>query len=314
MPDLDVAEPEWEILKLCIGNFVQKNRLTRPVRSSSDVAVAFNKLAEGLENEEVSASIIGYYLEKLVSGRHIRKKHASGDNFERFVDLFLGTGEQNRSIVPAETRADQNSIQYWIALGRRKKNDVRIGDLLFSVKTLMPNNQELNVGSFAWEGLSRGIWGERVGERRQGLGSSAQLLRLFREIDSQEMWPRLQNRFDEMVRGIFCDSDWIIAVKEGDKLNIWFISKQEFINHLTGSFHRGPEGASDVIQRFEGHALRLKLPPILEWGENISLSLRNDVTPIIHDFLRDCLNSQLQKINESFELENLTDLRRYLRG
>ena len=152
-----------------------------------------------------------------------------------------------------------------------EKGDVVLGEVGLSAKTIVPENLEINVGSFSVEVLFEEFLG-RVPDQRGELGSRRDLKNVFGKIERKGKWKDFCRRFEQMVNSIFA-YDWIIAIKGAKILDVHTMSRDDFCKSLVGALESGPDEAINYINRWELQAIRLPLEPWFEKCTHVKVKL-----------------------------------------
>lgn len=156
-----------------------------------------------------------------------------------------------------------------IAKNRREKADVIFGNYQISLKTLMQENSEINMGSFEKRVLFDGLnvdsyLVERRGSNNAGLGSKALLLNLFSvmiTLGKDDVWAKFSHKFIKMVAEIYTD-DTIIAIKNDKFMSLYFFSSDEILE-IFRSFCGSPKELLKILNRWEGNSIRVDRSPFL---------------------------------------------------
>jgi len=267
-------------IKIFCDLFKEKHHL-KEVKDLGDIIIFFEKLKTGIENNETSALIIGDYLYNNISADRVRKRKSSATEFEDFLDYAFGgkvtDAGSRKNIVPNASAGVHESISNYVAGNRREKMDIIFPSKYgVSLKTSMPDNPEINLGSFAREALFLGFLTsqEYGGERKSGLGSKPQLEATFKKIELKNKWSEFYERFKSMVKYIYVD-DIIFVVKDNMKLQIYFIRREMLIDLLIEAVKGGPHSAINIINRYEGNSFRVERDKLIQKGIKIELDFSN---------------------------------------
>ncbi len=236
----------------------------------------FTKLKEGINNRDTLSLIIADYLADIASEIK-RKRKVTAREVEDIIALALDgkimDNESRKNEIGNKGSLISPGIDKYIYSNRREKMDIFFdANFGVSLKTSMPGNMEINMGSFAREALFAGFLTkeEYGGERKGGLGSKPQIRAVFEKIKSKEKWGGFIERFGIMVKNIYED-DMILVIKGGQYLDIFFIPKESLQGVLIGAVNGGPETAVDVINRYEGNSIRVERDKISRVGRRIRL-------------------------------------------
>ncbi|GAH06963.1 unnamed protein product, partial [marine sediment metagenome] len=175
-----------------------------------DIIRFFRNLSQGLRAEELISEIIANYLYENIAREEIRKRKVTARDFEDFLEIALGgrvmDKDSRKNVMPPEMSGVDKDILSYISSNRREKMDVIFPKGYgISVKTSMPNNTEINMGSFAREALFKNFLSkaEYGAERKSGLGSKPQMLDKFQKIYNKKKWAEFCTRFKLMVENIY---------------------------------------------------------------------------------------------------------------
>lgn len=275
------APGELEVLRQVCASFFRRRGLARHPRSLEDVWKAFEALRDGVRRGEMDATVIASYIYKHIAGEKVRKRKASAADFEEFLVTFFEGERVEEEDREKYLKKITGRGDFWrrVSRNRLEKVDVRLGDLLLSVKTLVPENLELNAGSFSAEALFSGFI-EPVPQERTELGSKSALKSKFEKIELDGKWRELAERFQTMVESIFV-TDWVIAVKGGRYLDVHTLDGEAFRKLLIDHVSKGPSEAVKLLNRFEAHALRVDVKPLLSKSRRVRVNLIGRSTPVL---------------------------------
>jgi hypothetical protein len=253
-------------LKNYIESFKEKNGFLNKKANITNLSKFFSKLSFKINKQQPEALIIGHYLYENISSDQVRKRKVSARDFEDVLALIFDGGEvldnNKRKNIKLDLKRDSDlpkEILNYIASNRREKMDVYFNkNFGVSVKTSMPDNKEINMGSFAREALFFGFLtpNEYGGERKSGLGSKPQLMDKFKKIHSKGLWKKFVLRFIQMMDLIFVD-DLLIAVKNNTSLDLYFLDGKKLRNAFSVRINKGPEEIMKIINRYEGNSIRI---------------------------------------------------------
>jgi len=276
-----------------ISEFNARNGITTP-SDIEDIAKFFRKLKEKLEKGDMNAQIIANYLHHSIASEERRKRKVTARDFEDFVATVLNgkvmDNESRKNEISVELKGIDEFISRYASSNRREKMDIHFGKFGISVKTFVPDNKEINMGSFAREALFHEFLTQKEygAERKSGLGSKPQMLALFKKIQDSGKWDTFSKRYELMVNTIFVD-DMLNVVKGGNYLDVYILSGKDFRKLMIDKFKKGPESAVSIINRYEGNSIRINREPVFAASELIKF----DFTKID--------DSKLREIYASFE-------------
>lgn len=272
-----------------------------------DLKKFLERLKFGIENGEFESSIIGKILYEFISAESIRDRNTTSRNFEDIFSAIFDTTsrdiiKRSNPSTPEEIlnydklTKDMNwSISRDLASNKREKVDVIIGDYELSVKTLkginygLNNevkdkklNQEINVGSFSYRALFKGIISdeiiEKLGDRKSGLGSSSQIKK---NVVDYLIKNNLKDIFLERLRiffGFVYEEDLIIVLKSNYKITFHLISNESYCNTIYDLFNYHTEEFHTIWTRWENNNLRFNWLKLLD--KMIQLNYNYDTVDI----------------------------------
>lgn len=236
---------------------------------------------------------------------------------ERLSYLFGGAlTDKNSRTNPRITELLNTSDIKLIPIESQEKicsNFREKGDILFlnnykiSVKSLMPDNKEINFGAFQYNTLFKGILPEdllNIGERKNqviktinnnqvriGRGSREQLKNLFIYIKSLGKWDQFVERWSICFKGVFKE-DIIIYLKHSNKFEMHLIENSSFVNLISKSLDN--EKDKQIINRWEGNSIRMDRSKIIE---NSTYSIKIDISELKNEstFKKKLLDIDIQK-------------------
>lgn len=263
-------------------NILKNNNLDRKPKKLDEVKKFFEVLNNSIKSGNIDATIIGKYIYDNITNKKIRYRKVSAINFEEFlVTVFEGHIVDKKTRTPEALGVDFGSeeINRRVIRNKLEKLDIVLGSLNLSVKTLVPENEELNIGSFSAEALFRDFLPYTPNEREE-LGSKPLLKDKFKKFESEGRWDDFVKRFTKMVETIF-QTDWVIAIKNEKSLNVYLLPSKKFKKLLIKSVANGPESAIKILNRFEAHALRVEVKPFLKKSQKISVKLFGKYTEML---------------------------------
>jgi len=291
--------------------FAEKYGLPRPPKTLEDVRAYFKKLKEGIRENDPLAVELGYRISYGACRPDIWKEHTAAKFIENFVSSFLKgqltkSGERPPVEIPrvpeniARHLPNYNDFVQTVRRAALEKTDLyfRETGLRLSLKSLIPQNQELNVGSFQPRLLFAGFL-KVIPEERKGMGSARRLLILFNQIKEEGKWELFLERFKYMVDAIFDNIHFLVLERHpypAQKLVVYTIESEKFRNLLKTKAEAGPEELTSIFYRFELHAMRLRKGPVIEVGEKIEIPLPNyNKSPLLKyiNFLKNEYNKRL---------------------
>ncbi len=324
------------ILKL-LKNILIKNQNLKSKYSNIDDLVSFFKyLIDSKEN--FNSAYLLNYLYQNISAKDVARRKTTARDFEDYLAiLFNGK-------ITDETKRKNNDIQidkiendfitnFTISNKREKADIIFDNDFVLSVKTLMLNNKEINLGSFEKTALFYeldiyGYLGERQGKDgllsdkkvKIGLGSKALLKHLLLLLEENGKYDIFKTRFLKMAKEIFAD-DMLIAIKNDLKMDLYFIKSNDFYNLFKASID-DIDDFIKIVNRWEGNSIRVDREQFLEIATHIKLDFsflddsilkyfsefENKTTNILIKYINDIDNKELYKKQMCNKIEEIIDL------
>jgi hypothetical protein len=305
--------------------FADKHNLKRPPGSLEDIKMYFEVLRDSISKGDPIGMEIASELMRGVCRREIWKNHVAAKNIEKFIVNFLGgvlSSPKNRpdAVIPPIPGdvciPNPSDFARGVKRAMLEKTDIFFPGtgLRCSLKSIIPDNNEINVGSFPQRLLFGNIL-DVVPDERKGLGSPKRLRGVFEEIQRKGKQDVFTKRFEYMVDAIFDDIHFIIIERypEPDpKIVVYLVDSENFRNLLKERIVKGPEKLLEVWYRYELHSLRLRKEPIIEKGTKIEINLREAKSPLFEYFksleerYRDMLAGKLSINDFKKEVESLT--------
>ncbi|WP_169776674.1 hypothetical protein [Campylobacter mucosalis] len=247
-----------------IADFLKTDKKIPENLSNIDEIFTFFKELDKNKHKFNSLYILNY-LYTFISSNEVNKRKTSARVFEDLIaTIFNG--------IVADTTHRKNltykvsdyfiNTKDKIAQNRREKADILFGNYQISVKTLMQDNAEINMGSFEKNVLFDGLnvnnyLFERKGANNAGLGSKPLLNNLFNVLIAlnKNGWIDFSNKFKRMSEFIYAD-DLIIAIKNDKKMSLYFFSGSEIVQ-IFNDFCVNKDKILTLINRWEGNSLRI---------------------------------------------------------
>jgi hypothetical protein len=270
-----------ELLKILSEKFREQEGITS-ISSFDDVVNVFEKFSKKVESGDLIAKEIANILYEILCSPESFEDKGAPTKFEDFLAKFLGgerVRKENRENLTAKREIEEIDFPVYnkedfkerVKRNRLEKVDVVINGVVLSIKTLVPENKEINIGSFSAEALFGGFVSPIPNEREK-LGSKPALLQIFKEIKKEGKWNDFRKKFEFMVDEIFFP-DLVVCIRyPKEKIELYFINANDFKLLLKNSLE-SPKEAIKVLNRFEAHALRLERDKILEKAKVITLYL-----------------------------------------
>lgn len=276
--------------------FRNKNLIKNELENVDDVFNFFKFLNDNCK--KYSTLYLFNYLYNFITSSEVAKRKTSARVFEDFLAIIF-----NGIVTDNEHRRNDTDVigDYFknvkdkISSNKREKADVYFkNNYAFSVKTLMPDNKEINMGSFEKTVLFDSLnvedyLFERKGTKKSngvGLGSIPQLRKLFEVISQKSSYTSFQEKFEKMVEIIYSD-DLIVAIKDDKQMQLYFFSGSEVVN-IFKNYSANSEMLLTLVNRYEGNSLRINRDTLLEnCTKKITLdfsSLNETIIKNINDF------------------------------
>lgn len=274
--------------------FANKYGLERPPKDVNGVIKYFEALKDGVERGELLAVEFAARIAYNACRQDVWKEHSAAKFIEHFVARFLGgvlTSPKKRPTVsipeiPRTVRTnlpDIRDFERGVKRAALEKPDLyfpRTG-LRLSLKSLIPENQEVNVGSFPQRLLFAGLL-TTIPNERKGLGSPERLLKVFKEIQERNLWNVFTERFKYMVDAIFNNVHYLIVERDpAPEIRVYIIKSDDFKGLLKAALESGPQDLVKVWYRYELHSLRLKKDPLIAKGVKIKIDLTRAESPLL---------------------------------
>lgn len=245
-----------------------------------------------------------YIYEKFCKTRDVQTRKTSARDFEDFLSAISGG-----TVADSSTRHNTNDnnifvenqfITEWVVNNKREKADIIYDNgYKLTVKTLVEDNREVNMGAFEKKALFSELdvvqyLEERVSSNNGiGLGSKPQLLNLLKRIKEGGNWNRFSERFISMSDHIF-DDDIILFIKSTENPRLFLINSEIFKKKLVESVE-SPESFITLVNRWEGNNIRMNREVLV-----------SEIEPVILDFsylnehIVSFINENISKITKSF--------------
>lgn len=301
------------ILKLLREILIQKNILKLEYKNIEEIVSTTNMILDTKEN--FNSAYLLNYLYQNISAKDIAKRKTTARDLEDYLSiLFNGkiTDETKRENKDFKIDNIENDfITNFTVSNKREKADILFTDnFAMSVKTLMPDNYEINLGSFEKTALFYELdvydfLGERKGKNGElnneivkiGLGSRVLLKNLLLLIKEKGKYEVFKIRFLKMLKEIFAD-DMLIAIKNDVVMDLYFIKSNDFYKLFENNIDN-IENFMSIVNRWEGNSIRVNREEFLKIGTLVKLDF---------DFIKDSI---LQYFSE-FETKTTNILIKYI--
>ena len=230
---------------------------------------------EAETNQSAAANMIYAVLYSFVSSEDVRDRHTSPREFEDIFCSIFGTSSTDNSTrenpKPTEeiryydkfTTDEEWNISTDLCGNKREKADASIATYDLSLKTLKGKcyneegevidkdyNDELNVGSFSYRALFKGILTDKelakLGGRKKGLGSQKQMrIKVLNPIRKHRKVNKFLKRLQIFFSYVY-EEDLIIVIKSGYRMDIYFIPNKTFIDAVCMLYEKDEENFEKV--------------------------------------------------------------------
>jgi hypothetical protein len=247
-----------------------------------------------------------YIYEKFCKTRDVQTRKTSARDFEDFLSAISGG-----IVADSSTRHNSNDdnifvenqfITEWVVNNKREKADIIYENgYKLTIKTLVEDNRELNMGSFEKKALFSELnvvqfLEERVSSNDGvGLGSKPQLLNLLNVIKENGDWDRFSERFISMSDHIF-DDDLILFIKSSENPRVFLINSEIFKKKLVECVET-PESFVTLVNRWEGNSIRIDREVLISGIEPIILDFS-----YLNEHIVSFISSNISKITKRFIL------------
>jgi hypothetical protein len=289
------------ILTLLKEILIEKGVFKESYCSLEELIESFRELKTS--KEDFNSAYLLNYLYQNISSFEVAKRKTTARDFEDYLSiLFNGylTDETKRENKDVAVDTIENSfITNFTASNKREKPDIVFDNgFKISVKTLMFNNREINLGSFERTALFYELdvydfLNERKGKERLinskvvkvGLGSTVLLKNLLYLLEEKGHYQKFKDRFLAMAKEIFAD-DMLIAIKNDLKMDLYFIKANDFYNLFANSID-DIEKFMVIVNRWEGNSIRVDREEFLKVATLIQLDfsfLQNSILKYFNEF------------------------------
>lgn len=301
------------ILKLLREFLIEKKVLQSSYSNIEDIVLSTNLIIDTKEN--FNSAYLLNYLYQNISSKDVAKRKTTARDLEDYLSiLFNGkvTDETKRENKDIQINNIENDfITNFTISNKREKADIIFGDsFLMSVKTLMPTNDEINLGSFEKTALFYELdvydfLGERKGKNgtlnseivKIGLGSTPLLKNLLLLLKEKGKYGIFKTRFLKMAKEIFAD-DMLIAIKNDMIMDLYFIKADDFYKLFENNIDN-IDNFMSIVNRWEGNSIRVSRKEFLKIGTLVRLDF---------SFIKD----SILKYFEEFEMKTTSILIKYI--
>jgi hypothetical protein len=274
----------------------------KPISDNTSMKNLLNHLViDGVakNNNQVSilAKLILFDLKNFINHPSIFKENSTARALENRLSI-LGNGRTSDaltktnpdiSVLLSQAKLDKIpiNVQAKICSNFREKGDAifynpkKDNSYKVSIKSLVPDNKEINFGAFDFTSLVSGLLDDRflaLGERKSklklthkgidyelGRGSRIQLENLFKYIKAIGKIDEFIERWEIVFSGVFKE-DIFIFIKDFKILRIYILSNENFKKCISDSLRAiNTDSSKSVINRWEGNSVRMSRDIIIDY-------------------------------------------------
>ena len=300
---------ELHSIKIIRNYMARKNLLPQNVDNIESIYSFFQYLSSDESKTKFNSLYIMNYIYMYIASDEVAKRKTSSRVFEDLLAIIFDgevTDSKKRKNIKSEVPECFELVQDKLAGNKREKIDLLFGESYgVSVKTLMMSNKEINMGSFEKKILFDGFdvtkyLTERKTDSDMGLGSKPRLKKLLELLKDNNHYDKFQNRFEKMFSFIFSD-DIILAIKENEKMYLYFFSGEEFTTLFTSKIGNIDE-LLKILNRWEGNSIRIDRSMLLDSATRVlelDFSLLNDtVIKLVNELDYKLHETYIQYFNE----------------
>lgn len=274
----------------------------KPISDNTSMKGLLNLLVnDGLSKNNSEATILAklilFDLKNFISHPSIFKENSTARALENRLSI-LGNGRTSDAL--SKTNPDiavllsQNEldkipldVQTKICSNFREKGDAifynpkKDNSYKVSIKSLIPDNKEINFGAFDFTSLVSGLLDEKflaLGERKSklkithegidyelGRGSRIQLENLFKYIKAIGKIDEFIERWEIVFSGVFKE-DIFLFIKDFKVLKIYILSNENFKQCISDSLRAiNNDSSKSAINRWEGNSVRMSRDIIVDY-------------------------------------------------
>lgn len=255
-----------------IRDYLENKEILKNTTSNIDEIYEFFKYLSLPEScNKFNSLYILNYINQYIADDEVAKRKTSARVFEDLLAiLFNGivADKNKRKNIKSDVPDYFTLAKDKIAGNKREKIDLIFkNNYGISLKTLMKDNPEINLGSFEKKVLFDGFGvteylTERKTESDTGLGSKPRLKNLLSKLKKKRKYSFFKERFSNMFNYIFAD-DMILAIKDRGKLSLYFFKGDEFANFVSKKASN-IDKLLTVVNRWEGNSIRIDRTELLE--------------------------------------------------
>lgn len=251
-------------------------------------------LKKSIYNNDFKGILIANILFSFVSDINVRDRNTTARTFEDIFSSLFGCrctdGFLRNNPNPTETILNYDKLcinESWkissdLSGNKREKTDLIIDNYNISLKTLKGMafdkvgniidtscNNELNVGSFSYRALLKGIIPDSdlqsLSDRKSGLGSGSQLRKnIFDPILKYNKKDEFYTKLNDFLNYVYED-DIYIVLKSHYRIDFILIPNKTFVNTILKLYQEYEYNFEKVFYRWENNNLRLNLKNLLDY-------------------------------------------------
>ena len=239
------------------------------IKTAKNLDEIYKVLQNLSKKSDFNSLYILNYLYKFICSDEVAKRKSGAREFEDFLAVLFGgviADNNKRKNISISVPNFFENVQDKVASNKREKADLIFDNFSVSLKTLIPSNKEINMGSFEktilFDGLGlQSFLTERKNEANIGLGSVTQLNNLIDTIKKGKNYDKFVKKFDEMVKFIYAEN-LIVAIKSNKQFEFYFFSNGEFYE-IFKEFALN-QNITNIVNRWEGNSIRIDREILLE--------------------------------------------------
>ena len=289
-----------------------------------EMKIFLEYVSTSINSNDFKGIVIANILFSFVSNISVRDRNVTARTFEDIFSSLFGCtctdGFSRNNPIPTQTILNYDYLcanENWkissdLSGNKREKTDLLIDNYNISLKTLKGMaydenntiidssfNSELNVGSFSYRALLKGIIPDSelqsLSDRRSGLGSGSQLREnIFNPILNNKKKKEFYNKLKDFLTYVYED-DIYIVLKSHYRIDFILIPNKSFIDAILKLYKEQEHNFEKVFYRWENNNLRLNWKVLLDYIEEFKL-----------EFFR--INIDLSKINSNSEFNTMKNL------
>ena len=273
-----------KIIRKCL---VDKNFLKNHINNITEMhtQLSFIMCYQNNNIHKFNSLYILNYIKEYITSIDVAKRKTSARVFEDLIAILFNGSVTDGSVrknLKLEVPDYFKNAKDKIAGNKREKVDIKFDTnnnyFGISVKTLMPDNFEINMGSFEKQVLFDGFnVSEYLKERKsidvdqKGLGSSNQLKGLLNYISANGQYREFMSRFIHMFNYIFAD-DLLVLIKNISSIDLYFINGFDLCEFFSSKIDT-VKNFTSIVNRWEGNSIRIDRRVLLTECKSLKLTL-----------------------------------------